>query len=113
MGFWNFIGKIALFNSIWKQLFGCEKSSEMTGGSSSVRGRYTSSFLASQRDKWQGYNEDVMSEVDDIEDRFDDYESRSYGGSGWHSSYDNFDHDYYSHDYHDCGHDDYFDDHDW
>lgn len=128
MGFWNFVGKMVLFNFIWKQLFGSGKASVNGNGGSSVRVRGIVS--EPEWDARCAHNEEALDAVDDIEARLDDYEyhhyeddvNDDYSGTDWHSPlYDDdldrddlYAHDHYdfSHDDYDFGHDDYLDD-DW
>ena len=129
MGFWNFIGKLMLFDFIRKQLFGGGKSLDKTNYNSSARVRRVvpEHELERELDALRGYNEEALEAVDDFESRLDDYESEHYtypedddeeddyySAAGRQSNYDYFDHDDFDDsDHYDFDHYDFLDDHDW
>lgn len=133
MGFWNFIGKMMLFDFMRKQLFSSGKSSETRSSSVRVRGIVPEREQERKIDMMRGYNEEALDAVDDIESRLDDYEIERYdyledqddpedydeheddyySAAGWQSNYDYSDHDDFDDpDHYDFDHYDFLDD-DW
>lgn len=122
MSFLNFIGRMLLFNHVWKRLFGSRKASRGVSNSCSIKVRGIVAEQEREADIWRGYNEEILSDVDDLEARLDYCEEESYAtadddyysGAGWQTNEDYFYHDDYSvHDHYDFDHDSHFDDHDW